>query len=166
MKEATYFCLEAKEGVTSGDILTDPEAFVRALKSTFGTGSKLVERTLLREINALYSLPEDRSYSLEEALENARNRIGDYRNHRDSSQFFDSADRIGKALDSESRDARSSSSAFAQDGRRTAKSKYAHISVALVRLEERRNGTRTSDVDKKPLLVSQYTRGRVLRGVD
>ena len=37
MKQATYFSMESREGMGSDEILSNPEAFIRTLKNTFGT---------------------------------------------------------------------------------------------------------------------------------
>jgi hypothetical protein len=73
-KQATYWALMTKEGVSSDTIVSSPEALSRILAEIFGEeGSKIVEKTIIEEIKQVFSLEDPSShYSLDSALEVAR----------------------------------------------------------------------------------------------
>lgn len=97
MKMVTFASLESGEGKFSDEILSDPEAFERALKTSFGSGYKLAARAIVQEINKLCS--PNRAQNLVEALEMAKGKTTDYRTHRDSAQFLSRAAEMGAAAD-------------------------------------------------------------------
>ena len=58
MKQAIYWRLTSKEGVSSDGILSNSEAFVRVLHEIFGNGYNLAERSIVREMKrTFYELP-------------------------------------------------------------------------------------------------------------
>jgi hypothetical protein len=70
MKQAVYWQLMSTEATSSDRILSNPEAFVRALKEIFGSGYPLVERAIIRELKKTFEikmLPS--SYNILEAFE-------------------------------------------------------------------------------------------------
>ena len=70
IKQAAYWELMSREGVSSDRILPNPEAFVRALKQVFGTGYPLAERSIVREIKRTFELDSPiSSYTIPEAFE-------------------------------------------------------------------------------------------------
>jgi hypothetical protein len=70
MKQAVYWSLMSKEAISSDRILSNPEAFVRALKEIFGTGYPLAERSIIREIKRTFELDSPMSsYNIPEAFE-------------------------------------------------------------------------------------------------
>ncbi len=73
-KQATYWALMTKEGISSDRIVSSPEALSRILAEIFGDdGSKIVEKTIVKEIKKVFSLESpSSSYKLDEALEGAR----------------------------------------------------------------------------------------------
>ncbi len=99
MKQATYFSMESREGMGSDEILSNPEAFIRTLKNTFGPGYQLAERRIVKEINALCS--PSKSSNLLDALEMAKGKITDFRGDRDSAQFMNWAAAKGPELDAD-----------------------------------------------------------------
>jgi len=71
-KQATYWSLMSKEGISSDRILSKPEAFVRALREVFGSGYVLIEKSIVKEINSSFDLGSSAdSYGLIEALDAA-----------------------------------------------------------------------------------------------
>ncbi|MDA4130575.1 MAG: hypothetical protein OK457_07370 [Thaumarchaeota archaeon] len=76
MKQAAYWALTSKEGVSSDQILSNSEAFVRALKEVFGNGYPLAERSIVREIKETFSLKKpSSSYDIGKAFEIAERKI-------------------------------------------------------------------------------------------
>jgi len=73
-KQATYWALMTKEGISSDSIVSNPEALSRILAEIFGEdSSKIVEKTIIKEIKKVFSLENPSSYySLDDALEIAR----------------------------------------------------------------------------------------------
>ena len=73
-KQATYWALMTKEGVSWENILTNPEPLKRVLSEIFGAeGSSLVERQIVEEIKKEFSLENAAStYSISNAFEIAR----------------------------------------------------------------------------------------------
>ena len=70
MKQAVYWTLMSKEALSSDRILSNPEAFVRALKEIFGNGYPLAERSIVREIRKTFELCKpSSSYNIREAFE-------------------------------------------------------------------------------------------------
>ena len=70
MKQTTYWTLLMKEGVSSDKILSQPDAFIRALKEVFGSGFPLAQRSIVKELKKVFDLPlPTSSYSIAEALE-------------------------------------------------------------------------------------------------
>jgi hypothetical protein len=74
MKQATYWTLMSKEAISSDKILTNPEAFVRALKEIFGSGYALAQRAIVKEIKKTFDLPTS-SYDIIEAFDIASKTI-------------------------------------------------------------------------------------------
>ena len=72
-KQATYWTLMTKEGISSDRIVSNPEALSRILAEIFGTeGSKIVEKTIVKEIKKVFDLENPSShYTLNDALETA-----------------------------------------------------------------------------------------------
>jgi len=56
MKQAVYWTLMSKEAISSDRILSNPEAFVRALKEIFGNGYPLAERSIVKEMKKTFEL--------------------------------------------------------------------------------------------------------------
>jgi hypothetical protein len=73
-KQATYWALMTKEGVSWENILTNPDPLMRVLSEIFGAeGSSLVERQIVKEIKRDFSLQNAAStYTISDALEIAR----------------------------------------------------------------------------------------------
>jgi hypothetical protein len=73
-KQATYWALMTKEGVSWENILTNPDPLMRVLSEIFGAeGSSLVERQIVKEIKRDFSLENAAStYTISDALEIAR----------------------------------------------------------------------------------------------
>jgi hypothetical protein len=73
-KQATYWALMTKEGVSWENILTKPDPLMRVLSEIFGVeGSSLVERQIVKEIKRDFSLVNAAStYTISDALEIAR----------------------------------------------------------------------------------------------
>lgn len=70
MKQVVYWTLLSKEAISSDRILSNPEAFVRALKVIFGNGYPLAERSIVREIKKTFELPNpSSSYNILKAFE-------------------------------------------------------------------------------------------------
>lgn len=70
MKQAVYWALMSKEALSSDKILSNPEAFVRALKEIFGNGYPLAERSIIREMKKTFELEmPSRSYNILEAFD-------------------------------------------------------------------------------------------------
>ncbi len=72
-KQATYWTLMTKEGISSDRIASNPEALSRILQDIFGNeGSKIVEKAIVKEIKKAFSLENPSSYyNLSDALETA-----------------------------------------------------------------------------------------------
>jgi hypothetical protein len=71
MKQAVYWSLMSKEGISSDRILSNPEAFVRALKEIFGNGYPLAERSIVKEMKKTFELNmPPGSYNILEAFDN------------------------------------------------------------------------------------------------
>jgi hypothetical protein len=70
-KQATYWTLMTKEGISSDRIVFNPEALSRILEEIFGQdGSKIVEKAIIKEIKQVFGLENPSSYySLHEALQ-------------------------------------------------------------------------------------------------
>jgi hypothetical protein len=70
MKQAVYWSLMSKEAISSDRILSNPEAFVRALKEIFGNGFQLAQRSIVKEMKKTFelNLPSG-SYDILEAFE-------------------------------------------------------------------------------------------------
>src|SRR5271169_1037000 len=74
MKQAVYWSLMSKEAISSDKILSNPEAFVRALKEIFGNGFPLAERSIVKEMKRTFELNmSSSSYNILEAFETVRN---------------------------------------------------------------------------------------------
>jgi hypothetical protein len=73
-KQATYWALMTKEGLSSDRIVSNPEALSRILQDIFGVdGSRIVEKAIVKEIKKAFDLENpSSSYSLNDALETAR----------------------------------------------------------------------------------------------
>ena len=73
-KQATYWALMTKEGVSWENVSTNPEPLMRVLEEIFGAeGSTLVERQIVKEIKTVFSLEAAASrYTISDALEIAR----------------------------------------------------------------------------------------------
>ena|ERR1700730_2187001 len=73
-KQATYWALMTKDGVSWENILTNPDPLMRVLSEIFGAeGSSLVERQIVKEIKKDFSLENSAStYSIVQAFEIAR----------------------------------------------------------------------------------------------
>jgi hypothetical protein len=70
MKQAVYWSLMSKQAISSDRILTNPEAFVRALKEIFGNGYPLAERSIVKEMKKTFELKmPSGSYNILEAFE-------------------------------------------------------------------------------------------------
>ena len=70
MKQATYWALMSREAISSDRILSNPEAFVRALKEVFGSGYPLAERSIVSEIKRTFDLKSPTSsYNILEAFQ-------------------------------------------------------------------------------------------------
>jgi len=61
MKQAVYWTLMSKEAISSDKILSNPEAFVRALKEIFGNGFPLAERSIVKEMKKTFELSKPTS---------------------------------------------------------------------------------------------------------
>jgi hypothetical protein len=70
-KQATYWTLMTKEGISSDRIVSNPEALSRILEEIFGVeGSKIVEKAIVKEIKKVFDLEKPSSqYTLNDALE-------------------------------------------------------------------------------------------------
>jgi hypothetical protein len=70
-KQATYWTLMTKEGISSDRIVFNPAALSRILAEIFGEdGSKIVEKAIIKEIKKVFDLENSSShYSLTDALE-------------------------------------------------------------------------------------------------
>ena len=78
MKQAVYWALTSREAISSDKILSNPEAFVRALEEVFGAGYPLAERSIVREIKRTFELDSPiSSYNIPEAFEIAGKFITD-----------------------------------------------------------------------------------------
>jgi hypothetical protein len=70
MKQAVYWSLMSKEAISSDRILSNPEAFVSALKEIFGNGYALAERSIVKEMKKTFELDmSPNSNSILEAFE-------------------------------------------------------------------------------------------------
>jgi hypothetical protein len=70
MKQAVYWSLMSKEAISSDRILSNPEAFVRALKEIFGNGFPLAERSIVKELKKTFELRNPTStYTILKAFE-------------------------------------------------------------------------------------------------
>ena len=79
-KQATYLALTMNQGISADRILGNPEALDRAINEVFGpAGSKLVERTIVKEIKKVFPDLEQptSSYTIFEALDVASKSITD-----------------------------------------------------------------------------------------
>jgi hypothetical protein len=72
-KQATYWTLMTKEGISSDRIVANPEALSRILQEIFGfDGSKIVEKAIVKEIKKSFNLENPSSYyNLGDALQTA-----------------------------------------------------------------------------------------------
>jgi hypothetical protein len=70
-KQATYWTLMTKEGISSDRIVSNPDALSRILAEIFGEdGSKIVEKAIIKEIKKVFDLENPSSYySLTDAFE-------------------------------------------------------------------------------------------------
>jgi hypothetical protein len=76
MKQATYWTLMSKEAISSDKILSNPEAFVRALKEIFGNGYALAQRSIVKEIKKTFDLDQPTgTYDILEAFDTASKAI-------------------------------------------------------------------------------------------
>jgi len=76
MKQAVYWTLMSKEAISSDRILSNPEAFVRALKEIFGNGYPLAERSIIKEMKKTFELNQPTSsYNILSAFEIVSNDI-------------------------------------------------------------------------------------------
>ncbi len=73
-KQATYWAIMTKEGISWDDIIANPDPLMRVLAEIFGEdGSKLVEREMVKEIKKEFSLENpSRTYAISDALEISR----------------------------------------------------------------------------------------------
>ena len=73
-KQATYWALMTKEGISWDNIVNTPEPLMRILAEIFGEdGSGLVEREIVKEIKKVFTLENPSStYTISDALEIAR----------------------------------------------------------------------------------------------
>lgn len=102
MKKVTYASFQNNEGKLSDEILSDPEAFARALKTSFRSGYNLAERAIIKEILIAvgeaypprFASGREDSLNLIEVLEYARTKVRDHRAHRDSSEFLMTSARL------------------------------------------------------------------------
>jgi len=70
MKQAVYWSLMSKEAISSDRILSNPEAFVRALREIFGNGYPLAERSIVKEMKKTFELENPTStYTILKAFE-------------------------------------------------------------------------------------------------
>jgi hypothetical protein len=76
IKEATYSALENNEGVSSCEMLSNPESLVVALKSVFGAGYILAERSIINEMKKKFDLRSPASYyTIDDAFRLASRKI-------------------------------------------------------------------------------------------
>jgi hypothetical protein len=71
-KQAIYWTLASKEKISSDKILSNPEAFVRALKEVFGESDyPVVKKTIIEEIKKVFDGLDSpsSSYTMSEAFE-------------------------------------------------------------------------------------------------
>jgi len=73
-KQATYWTMMTKEGISWNEVIANTETLMRVLAEIFGEdGSKLVEREMVKEIKKEFSLENhSRTYTISDALEIAR----------------------------------------------------------------------------------------------
>ncbi len=76
-KQATYWALMTKEGISSDRIVSNPQALSRILQEIFGNdGSQIVEKAIVKEIKKAFDLESPSShYSLTDALEIASSEL-------------------------------------------------------------------------------------------
>jgi hypothetical protein len=78
MKQAVYWTLMSKETISSDEILTHPDAFIRSLKEIFGNGYLLAQRAIVKEIKKTFEIDMPQgTYDLLEALDLASKEITD-----------------------------------------------------------------------------------------
>jgi len=70
--KAIYFNLEKNFGIRKEDIPNQPEAFSEALHSIFGTGAKVIERIIVKEIQEKFRLRLKPETGFVEAVKAAR----------------------------------------------------------------------------------------------
>jgi hypothetical protein len=76
MKQAAYSALEIDENLTRCEMLSEPEAFVRALQTVFGSGYVFAERSIIIEVKKKFGLDfPASSYSIPEAFGIAHRQI-------------------------------------------------------------------------------------------
>lgn len=70
-KQATYWTLMTKEGISSDRVVSNPEALSRILQEIFGVdGSKIVEKAIVKEIKKTFTLENpSSSYNLDSAFD-------------------------------------------------------------------------------------------------
>jgi hypothetical protein len=70
-KQATYWTLMTKEGISSERIVANPEALSRILAEIFGVdGSKIVEKAIVKEIKKTFEFENPSSfYTLNDAFD-------------------------------------------------------------------------------------------------
>jgi len=76
MKQAVYWTLMSKESISSDEILSNPDAFIRTLKEIFSSGYPLAQRAIVKEIKKTFSIEmQPGNYNLLEAFELASKEI-------------------------------------------------------------------------------------------
>jgi hypothetical protein len=76
IKSATYSALQVNDDLQPCEIFEFPEAFERALKSVFGDGYVLAERSVVKEIQKKFVIRcVPSSYSVADAFQIARGEI-------------------------------------------------------------------------------------------
>jgi hypothetical protein len=81
MKQAIYWTLMSKETISSDEILSNPDVFIRTLKEVFSSGYPLAERAIVKEIKRTFAIDmPPGSYDLQEAFDLASKEITDLPN--------------------------------------------------------------------------------------
>jgi len=78
VKQAVYWSLMSKESISSDEVLSNPDAFIRALKEVFNAGFPLAQRAIVKEIKKTFEIDmSPGSYDLQEALDLVSKEITD-----------------------------------------------------------------------------------------
>ena len=72
MKEVVYWNFESDFKLTKRDIVNHPEKFVQSIRDVFGSGSLLIEKTIIQEMTMLPELGKVDPTDLVVALKQAR----------------------------------------------------------------------------------------------